>query len=45
MNTKNFFEAMGEIDSKYIDRAMNYQPIKRVKKNNMKNTVMEQVYM
>ena len=36
MNTKKFSEAMGEIDSKYIDRAINYQPIKRVKKNNMK---------
>ncbi len=36
MNTKKFSEAMGEIDSKYVDRAMNYQPIKRVKKNNMK---------
>ena len=36
MNTTKFFEAMGEIDSRYVDRAMNYQPIKRVKKNNMK---------
>ena len=36
MNTKKFSEAMGEIDSKYIDRAINYQPIKRIKKNNMK---------
>ena len=26
MNTKKFSEAMGEIDSKYVERAINYQP-------------------
>ena len=26
MNTKKFSEAMGEIDSKYVERAVNYQP-------------------
>lgn len=26
MNTKKFFEAMGEIDSKYVERVINYQP-------------------
>lgn len=26
MNTKKFSEAMGEIDSKYIERALNYKP-------------------
>lgn len=36
MNTKKFSEAMGEIGSRYVDRAMNYQPIKRIKKNNIK---------
>lgn len=32
MSTKKFSEALGNVDSKYIDRAMNYQVIK--KKNN-----------
>lgn len=36
MNTRKFSEAMGEIDSKYVDKAMNYQPKKWEKKNNMK---------
>ena len=32
MNTKKFSEAMGEIESKYVERAVNYQP-KRKKHN------------
>ena len=33
MNTKKFSEAMGEIDSKYVERAINYQP--KQKKHNL----------
>ena len=29
MNTKKFSEAMGEIDGKYVERAVNYQPKKK----------------
>lgn len=33
MNTKKFSEAIGEIDSKYVERAINYQP--KPKKHNL----------
>lgn len=33
MNTKKFSEAMGEIDSKYVEKAINYQP--KQKKHNL----------
>ena len=40
MNAKTFSEAMGEIDSKYIERALNYQPKeRRAKKNTKKFTI------
>lgn len=36
MNTRKFSEAMGEIDIKYVEKAMNYQPKERGEEKNMK---------